>query len=177
MDAFEQLASELFFRAGYWTQNSLKVELTKAEKVAIGRPSSPRWELDLVAYSGGKNELLALECKSFLDSTGVTYAELQPGHPSTKYKLFREDGTRAAILDRMKADLVSNGYVPPDCKVGFGLVAGKIKRGDDEALADYFSKRGWHLFGPQWLKQKLTSLASSGYSNDVSAVVTKILLR
>src|SRR4051794_22034801 len=30
----------------------------------IGRPSSPRWELDIVAYSGRDNLLLVLECKS-----------------------------------------------------------------------------------------------------------------
>jgi len=37
----------------------------------IGRPSSPRWELDIVAYSGRDNLLLVVECKSRLDSQGV----------------------------------------------------------------------------------------------------------
>ena len=69
MDAFESLVSLLLRRDGYWTATSVKVELTKMQKRAIGRPSSPRWEIDLVAYKPATNELLAVECKSFLDPT------------------------------------------------------------------------------------------------------------
>jgi len=50
MNAFEALIALLLRRQGYWVQTSFKVKLTKAEKRRIGRPSSPRWELDLVAY-------------------------------------------------------------------------------------------------------------------------------
>ena len=39
MDAFETVVSEILWRDGYWVQNSLKVDLTKEEKLAIGRPS------------------------------------------------------------------------------------------------------------------------------------------
>lgn len=70
MDAFEQLVSEILWMEGYWVRASLKVELTKEEKKAIGRPSSPRWELDIVAYSGRDNLLRVVECKSYLDSRG-----------------------------------------------------------------------------------------------------------
>jgi len=49
MDSFEQLISEILWMEGFWVQTSLKVNLTKAEKRQIGRPSSPRWELDVVA--------------------------------------------------------------------------------------------------------------------------------
>ena len=71
MDAFEQVVASILQRKGYWTQTSVKVELTKEEKRAIGRPSSPRWELDVVGYRGSSNELLVVECKSYLDSYGV----------------------------------------------------------------------------------------------------------
>jgi hypothetical protein len=47
--AFEQVIAELLWRNGYWVQTSFKVELTKLEKIKIGRPSSPRWEIDIVA--------------------------------------------------------------------------------------------------------------------------------
>jgi hypothetical protein len=40
MDSFEQVIATLLQRQGYWTMTSLKVELTKAEKQKIGRPSS-----------------------------------------------------------------------------------------------------------------------------------------
>jgi hypothetical protein len=42
MDAFEGVVSEILWREGYWVQSSLKVDLTKEEKVAIGRPTAPR---------------------------------------------------------------------------------------------------------------------------------------
>ncbi|HEY0160965.1 MAG TPA: helix-turn-helix domain-containing protein [Thermoanaerobaculia bacterium] len=59
MDAFEQLVATVLDRNGYWVRTSVKVALTPEEKREIGRPSSPRWELDVVAYCGLTNELLA----------------------------------------------------------------------------------------------------------------------
>jgi hypothetical protein len=70
MDAFEQLVSEILSMDGYWVRTSVKVDRTKPEKVLIGRPSSPRWELDIVAYSGRDNLLRLVEYKSYLDSRG-----------------------------------------------------------------------------------------------------------
>src|SRR3990167_7524540 len=71
MDSFETLVGSLLEKDGFWVRTSVKVELTPEEKRKIGRPSSPRWELDLVAYKAKSNELLVVECKSFLDSPGV----------------------------------------------------------------------------------------------------------
>ena len=48
MDAFEAVVGEVLRREGYWVQSPYRVDLTKQEKVEIGRPSSPRWELDIV---------------------------------------------------------------------------------------------------------------------------------
>ena len=42
MDSFEEVIAAILQRKGYWTQTSVKVELTKAEKRKIGRDSSPR---------------------------------------------------------------------------------------------------------------------------------------
>jgi hypothetical protein len=66
MDAFENLIAMLLRRDGYWTTTSVKVELTKDEKKSINRPSNPRWEIDVVAYKGATNQILAVECKSYL---------------------------------------------------------------------------------------------------------------
>ncbi len=65
MDAFEQVVSEILWIDGFWVRTSVKVDLTKEEKVRIGRPSSPRWELDIVGYSGRDNTLHVVECKSY----------------------------------------------------------------------------------------------------------------
>jgi hypothetical protein len=84
---------------GYWTTPSFNVDLTKEEKRRIGSASSPRWELDVVAYKGSTNEVLAIECKSFLDSTGVI---LRKGmfEPETRYKLFTDDALRSGGIAR-----------------------------------------------------------------------------
>lgn len=79
-------------RAGYWVRTSVKVHLTRKEKQAINRPSTPRWELDIVAYGGRDGELLVVECKSYLDSAGVRAGSFDGPKASaeTRYKLFSE---------------------------------------------------------------------------------------
>ena len=68
MDSFEQVVATILGRDGYWVRTSVKVALPPDEKREIDRPSAPRWELDVVAYSGSRNELLVVECKSYLVS-------------------------------------------------------------------------------------------------------------
>ena len=72
MDSFESLVALLFERDGYWTKTSFKVELTKEDKEKIGLKTTPRWELDILAYKAKDNSLRVIECKSFLDSSGVS---------------------------------------------------------------------------------------------------------
>ena len=55
MDAFEQLAADIFWNDGYWVRTGVKVELTRDEKIRIGLPSAPRWEIDLIAYRAATN--------------------------------------------------------------------------------------------------------------------------
>src|SRR5882724_12874486 len=108
MDAFESLVSMLLRHQGFWTTPSFKVELTKEEKRQIGRFSCPRWEIDLVAYKGSTNEILAVECKSFLDSTGVTFRNGQ-FEPIERYKLFTDSNLRSVVLDRLVKQVQSTG--------------------------------------------------------------------
>lgn len=93
MDAFESLISMLLRHDGYWTIPSFKVELTKAEKRQVGRFSSPRWEIDLIAYCGATNEVLAIECKWFLDSRGVLFRSGK-FDPPKRYKMFTDADLR-----------------------------------------------------------------------------------
>ncbi|NYT40773.1 hypothetical protein HZY97_08400 [Sphingomonas sp. R-74633] len=177
MDAFEQLVAELFFAEGYWVQTSFKVELTKEEKAAVGRASSPRWEIDVVAYKAATDDLLAIECKSFLDSTGVKWAELQDGHASKRYKLFREPELHSVVLNRLRTQMVETGRCRDTTKVRLAMVAGKVKRGDEERLPEHIQSKGWLFFGPDWLRDRLQERARDGYSNQVSSIVAKLLIR
>lgn len=180
MDSFESLVAGLLEREGYWVRRGFKVELTKEEKRKIDRPSSPRWELDLVAYKGGANELLVIECKSYLDSHGVRISGFDGSHPDQQnyYKLFNDDNLRKVVLRRLQAQLVNVGACSPKQKVRLCLAAGKIGSDQDrEALKMHFKQHDWILFDEQWLFEKLTGISDSGYEDDVATLVAKLLIR
>lgn len=177
MDAFESLVSMLLRHDGYWTIPSFKVKLTKEEKRAIGRHSSPRWELDLVAYKGSTNEVLAVECKSFLDSTGVTFRNGK-FEPENRYKLFNDEVLRSVVFKRLAKQLVETGATAASPKVTLCLAIGKTaNRSDAEGLKRHFCDKRWRLFDVEWLRERLRLASQGGYENDVAFVVSKILLR
>src|SRR5258708_36327349 len=96
MDAFEQVVGEILWREGYSVRTSVKVELTKEEKRAIDLPSSPRWELDVVAYKASENHMLVVECKSYLDSPGVKLHGFDGSNEkaASRFKLFNKPKLR-----------------------------------------------------------------------------------
>ncbi len=178
MDAFEAIVAAILERHGYWTQTSVKVELTKREKRAIKRHSSQRWELDVVAYRGASNELLVVECKSFLDSLGVQCATFEKKNfkDQKRYKLFFDATLRRVVLRRLQKQFVKMGFCARKPRVTLGLAAGKIK-GDEAWLSQCFAKRHWLFWGPTKLRAELEALCQAGYENNTATVVAKILLR
>jgi hypothetical protein len=179
VDAFEQLVAEFLWSEGYWVQTSVRVALSQAQKVRIGRPTTPDWEIDVVAFRGDTNELIAIECKSFFDSTGVPRAEFCQSEVPTKgkYKLFCEPTLRGVILGQLRAQLVEKGLCPPGPPARLGMVAGKIKSGDEDSLRAHFHEQGWEFYGSEWLKDRLAYLSRGSYRNHLAAVVAKILIR
>jgi hypothetical protein len=178
VDAFENVIASILQRHGYWTLTSFKVELSKAEKRAIGLPSAPRWELDIVAYQGRHNELRVVECKSFLDSPGVERAAFDGTNPkaASRYKLFSDARLRRVVLRRLERQLLEAGFCRKNPTVKLCLAAGKI-RGDGQWLHQHFERKGWVLWGPDFIRSELRALRDSGYEDSVAAVVAKILLR
>lgn len=178
MDAVEAVVAAILQRQGYWTLTSVKVELTKEEKRAIGRHSSPRWELDVVAYRGKDNEVRVVECKSFLDSPGVDCSAFDGSNKKAekRYKLFCEDTLRKVVFRRLEQQLVSGGFCAKNPTIRLCLAAGRI-RGDESWLQTHFKKKGWLLLGPECIRQELKKLRDVGYENSVAAVVTKLIMR
>jgi hypothetical protein len=178
MDSFEAVIAAVLQRQGFWTLTSAKVELTKEEKRKIGRHSSPRWELDIIAYRGIDNYLRVIECKSYLDSTGVDCGAFDGRNKSAqgRYKLFFEDTLRSVVFRRLKQQLVSSGFCQKNPTIQLCLAAGKIK-GDERWLESHFKKNDWLLLGPAYIRGELAKLKDAGYENSVAAVVTKLLLR
>jgi hypothetical protein len=177
MDAFESLIAMLLRHQGYWTMPSFKVELTKEEKRSVGLPSSPRWELDLIAYKGSTNEVLVVECKSYIDSRGVMFRHGK-FEPEERYKLFTNGGLRSVVLNRLALQLQATGSCAPSPAIRLCLAAGNIAANSDrEGLARHFEANNWGLFDEAWVRRELRAAADKGYENDVAFVVSKLILR
>lgn len=180
MDSFEQLVSEILSMDGYWVRPSFKVELTREEKRAIGRPSSPRWEIDIVGYKARENLLQVVECKSYLDSGGVTASAFDGSNAdqAKRYKLFNEQKLRAVVFERLALQLTECGACLPNPTIRLTLACAKIRNESDRAaLRAHFKAQDWDLWDEEWLRSRLEHMATRGYENQVSAVVTKLLLR
>lgn len=178
MDAFESVVAVLLERKGYWTRTSVKVELTKEEKRLIGRPSSPRWEIDVVAYKGSTNSLLVVECKSYLNSPGVRFSSFDGSseREANRYKLFNEEELRKVVFNRLSMQLVESGFCPKPPEITLCLVAGNIYQ-DAKPIQEHFKKNGWELWDADWLRNELEILSKSGYDNTIVAIVSKLLRR
>ena len=177
MDAFESVIAMLLQREGYWVYPRFKVQLTKEEKRRIGRPSAPRWELDIVAYQGAENKVLIVECKSYIDSTGVLFQDgrLQPPR---YYKLFSEPLLREVVFERLREQLVEIKACRPNPTTQLALATGKIARKTDrEAMKIFFESNNWILYDDKWVHEKLTDLRDTAYENDIAYVAAKLALR
>jgi hypothetical protein len=179
MDYFESIICTLLEADGYWVRRSFKVNVTKEEKRHIGKSSIPRPEIDLLALHFSKNEVLAFEAKSFLDSPGVKLTQLQEEHevPEGRYKLFTSQRYRSVVLSRLLQNLVACGMANSETKISLGLAAGKIYKGHSDPIRELMEKNGWHFWSPEDIKGKVTALAERGYENDPAIITAKILMR
>src|ERR1700688_4970496 len=134
---------------GYWVRTSVKVKLTPAEKRQIDRPSSPRWELDIVAYSGRDNLLRIVECKSYLDSRGVALRAFDGSDSkfAERFKLFSDDKLRKVVFGRLRKQVAERGACAPDATVKLCLACGRVATAADrEGLHKHFAEKGWDLW-------------------------------
>lgn len=178
MDAFEQLMASLLNHKGFWVKQSYKVVLTKDEKKKIGRPSAPRWELDLIAYQPRTNELWVVECKSFLDSYGVWIDNFKNPADQDQYKLFNEEILRDTVFSRMVIQLAEQQLVRPNPRIKLCLAAGHVRENKNRGeLKEYFADKGWKLLDEKWILESLATASETSYENDVAFVVAKILER
>lgn len=180
MDAFEQLMAGLLERRGWWVRSGYKVALSREEKQAIGRHSAPRWEIDLLAYRGADNALLAVECKSYLDSRGVSRRGFDGSDPkrAVRYKLFNDALLRKVVLNRLRLQLLEAGAIAATAKPQLALATARIASDSDRAwLRHHFKQQKWQLFDDEHIRSELHAVADDGYENQIAAIAAKILLR
>ena len=177
MDAFEELVAEVLRADGYWVHQGYKLDLSREQKQALGNPSMPRPEIDLVAYNAGTGELLSLECKSYFDSGGVHARDLLPrGRNAQRYKMFVNADLRSIVLRRLTEQLVESGSVVGRPMPKLGMIYGYATPSNTALLEQHFAENGWELYGPDWLKDHLQKMALRSYDNQVASVVAKLLL-
>lgn len=179
MDAFEEIISQLLEENGYWVKRSVKINLTSKEKKKIGKPTTPRPEIDIAALNLKQNKLYLLEVKSFLDSKGVVYEAITEHHavPKGRYKLLTSLKYRNAIKKQLKKEFINSGFIKRGTKISFGLVAGNVHQNKEKEIKEYCDKCGWLFWGPNDIVKELNQLSEKGYENNAVTMVTKLLNR
>lgn len=180
MDAFEEIVVGLlkYRKPHYWTWQSYKVNITKDEKKLIGKPSMPRPEIDILAYRPQNNELLWVECKSYLDSFGVAMLPSgKVGDSSTKreFELFANDNYRKIVSDRLLEQVITDGLCSTTPTLRYCLVAGHIYNDNSrQQIREQFQHEGWLFYDEIWIRDGLAEIAKMGYENDVAVIVAKL---
>lgn len=179
MDAFENIIGQLLIDDKYWVRHSVKINLTAEEKRKINKPSTPRPEIDIVAYDVMADTVYLLEVKSYLDSPGVRLKEvaIEQKEQSGRYKLLTAKKYREVLSNRLMKDLHESGHITNRTEVSFGLIAGKIYRNQEIEMQKYFDQRGWLFWGPSIIREKIGGLAENRYENNAVTIAAKILLR
>lgn len=179
MDYFESILATLLEAEHYWVRRSFKVNLKPEEKVQIGKPSIPRPEIDLLALNFSRNEVIAFEAKSFLDSPGVKIADLQMEHEVAegRYKLFTSEQYRSVVLSRLREDLIISGMANAKTRITLGLAAGKVYQKQSESMREFMKSKKWVFWSPEDIKKKIEALADHHYENDPAIITAKILQR
>lgn len=180
MDAFEQVVKVILEGQGWWVRQGYKIELTKEEKACIGRHSSPRWEIDLLAYKPELDQVLAVECKSFLDSPGVAAKDFSDSDSveKSRYKLFNEPKLREVVLGNLRTQLLAKGLALKSSEIKLAMAVGKCKSKEDrEKLHKLFEGQKWELYDDLQIREWTKELSNRGYDDSIATIVAKIIAR
>ncbi|MHB8629465.1 MAG: hypothetical protein ACYDBJ_23895 [Aggregatilineales bacterium] len=181
MDAFEEIVAGLF-RHGekkYWTWLNYKIDLTKDEKVQVENYSMPRPEIDILAYRPADNEVLWIECKSYLNSPGLRLDHFINGTGIEHIpKVFVDSKYREVVTKALLRQLDEAGLAHPAPVVHYYLVAGNIHGvtpGKFEEYSQHFREKGWTLWGLSQIQKEIDHLKGLDYENDVAIMMAKLM--
>ena len=178
MDAFEYVVAIILQEEGNWVRTNFKVRLEKAEKAALGKPSLPRPEIDILAYRPAEGTIKWVECKSLLDSPGLKFAELgMVGIESTaKFAVFGNPLYRKIVSRRLTRQLEEEGLFRGHPRIRYCLAAGHIASDSDrQKLRSHFTRRGWLLFDESWIRDRLWRLSGAPYQNEIVTMTAKLV--
>jgi len=180
MNAFESIIAQYLESEGYWVRQSVKVDISGGAKRELRLPSMPRPEIDLVALNVKENELLLIEVKSLLDSYGVWYEAVSGEDPKVakRYRLFTDSKFRDIVTITLREQYLEQGLINENTKINYALAAGNIHSPAEESkISDYFSQRGWKLFSPAKIKERIRELSGKGWEDNLVTMTAKLILR
>lgn len=179
MNAFENIVKLYLEEEGYWVRQSVKVSISKEDKKAIGLPTMPRPDIDLVALNVEGNELLLIEVKSLLDSYGVYFEAVsdEKDELARRYRLFTDSKYRTVVTKRLREAYLKQGLINEDTTINYGLAAGHIHSGNEPQIREYFLRKGWRLFMPEEIKVKVKKLSTKGWEDDLITMTAKLILK
>ncbi|MEM6644110.1 MAG: hypothetical protein AAF616_14105 [Bacteroidota bacterium] len=178
MNSFEEVSKHLLEIDGYWVKASVRVDISPEDKKRLEKPSMPRPEIDLVAFKPLENTLFLIECKSYFDSAGVVYENLYTRNlEKDRYKILTWGEYQKVVSETLKLDFVDHGLINSSTKIGFGLIAGKIKNGDEESIRKLAKERDWKFWGPNELYKLAKKMSRDGYADNPYHILAKIIFR
>jgi hypothetical protein len=178
MDYFEATVARILEEQGYWVRENVHVELTKAVKKLLGKPSLPRPEIDIVGYRAVDNALVLFEVKSYLDSHGVQPKHLLgSGWKNNRYKLLTIPALQQAVKDALVAHYRKQGLVRRGVSVTFGLAAGYVQPRFEAEVRKIAQSNSWVYLSPGDLAKAVWGLANGGYENSPFVLTAKLLKR
>lgn len=179
MDAFENIAKLYFEEKNFWVRQSVKMEVSKEDKRSIGNTSMPRPEIDLIVFDAVKNKLWLIEAKSYLDSNGVNYSGILNDNKKIKnrYRLLNDKGFQKIVVRGLKKQMIQDGLINKDTIIGFGLIAAKVRKSDEEKIKEFARKQKWLFVSPKEIKEVLQGLAEKKWDNNEVVIASKIILR
>jgi len=177
MNAFEDIVKRYLEMEGYWVRQSVKVEISKTQKVEIGTPTMPRPEIDLVAFNTKRNELILIEVKSYLDSYGVYFEAIADpkDEGAARFKLLTNETFQRIVTEALIDEYLKYGLIKNNVNVNYGLAAGNIHKGNEKPIAEYFRENKWMLITPQQLRKFVEQCATKGWEDDVVTMTAKLL--
>ena len=176
MNAFESIIASILDAEGFWTRTNYKVNLTPEQKKKIGRPTTPRWDIDVVAYRPAENLVRIVECKSWLDSGGVKFRGFDPATNGTpRFKLFNDDNLAETISQQLMHQLDTDGLLRGKPNFELCLAAPNIYEKDRQQIQQLFDDNGWSLFDRNWIVTRLAGIAADGYEDSTVSIMAKLL--
>jgi len=178
MDSFEILVGKLFEVEGYWLTYNYRINLSREDKKRLGKSTMPRPEIDILAYKPSINQLLIIECKSYLDSTGVSinaFRAVKKMKGPKSIRVFSDNVFKTLIVKRLITQMMTDGLLSKVPKVKIGLICGKMKPSEKGDVEELFRKNDWLLWTPQVVSKKIRALALRGHENHLATYIVKIL--